>query len=744
MGSRKKQKIGEKFFLGMHHICFQRPENGTAKLKKILMGGKTLSETEVTSNQTLSVNKEGLFGGERKEGGFVGDIDIEMGESTQGQNTYLMQRISSSVPAFRHLVGMVFKRCYMSAMTPYIKKVSSVWEVIHETNWYPETANINGGCNGAHIFRDAFVNLMKNSPDALDDIKMRAAADTFYNENLGISFPFLGGSVEKFIEEVERHTHSKVVKDVQTGLYSLVPIRNDYDIQTLSTFTTQGANANVLKVLNFDRKTYEELTNEIIVKYRPQGTTETVPITLHNMASIRTQAAEVSREFTYLGLDTEESAKLIGNFDLSISSTPFATVKIACNRDANNLNETDLIILNIPEEDINNAVYRITEVDRGTLTEREIKISATEEIFDKSNVSYLGSQQSLFTDPQQPAINFPNQRAYELGYYDVKVNELADDITDQEAIIAGIAGEPNQYVSNISMYVFDQLEDADGLPAPICLTASAITKSQTTIPIKDSSSSVLSYQIGNYALLNDELIRVDAISETELTVGRGCLDTIPAEHAIDSIVYMCEQNILIADQEYMVGLNTEVKILMNGGIDTLPLASASVNNITPTARYHLPYPPKVVGVNSNIDPQFYFGDFDVVWGHSNRDNQLTKPYVGWYEGSTASKDADVTYHLIIKDEDDASLFDDNTLTGTNYLYSTAQEFLDTPKTMLASGRVISDGTGGLTTPSSQERLNNNLTIELKAVNTSGDSATVIQTINRVGYGYNYDNMYEGG
>lgn len=93
---------------------------------------------------------EKLFGGDEKEGGIVGTLDIEMGEATQDQNDYLVSKISASVPAFRGILSAVWRGGQVSANNPYVKpwafrvkRILQGWST--GAAWYSEKAQIAGG-----------------------------------------------------------------------------------------------------------------------------------------------------------------------------------------------------------------------------------------------------------------------------------------------------------------------------------------------------------------------------------------------------------------------------------------------------------------------------------------------------------------------------------------------------------------------------------------------------------------------
>ena len=65
----------------------------------------------------IRINKPDLFGGEKREGGIVGDIDVLMGAPSQAQNDYLVSQVGADVPGYRGICCWYCGRCF-SASTP--------------------------------------------------------------------------------------------------------------------------------------------------------------------------------------------------------------------------------------------------------------------------------------------------------------------------------------------------------------------------------------------------------------------------------------------------------------------------------------------------------------------------------------------------------------------------------------------------------------------------------------------------
>jgi hypothetical protein len=71
------------------------PWSGSITLQKITAGDKEAWTGKVTGNTQIYVDNPDLFGGEKKEGGVQGYVDIMMGGAAQPQNDYLVSKIST-------------------------------------------------------------------------------------------------------------------------------------------------------------------------------------------------------------------------------------------------------------------------------------------------------------------------------------------------------------------------------------------------------------------------------------------------------------------------------------------------------------------------------------------------------------------------------------------------------------------------------------------------------------------------
>ena len=94
----------------------------------------------------IRIDAPDLFGGDSREGGIVGNVDVLMGGPAQQQNDYLAARMGGDVPAYRGLCSLVLRQVYLG-INPYLKPWAvRVTRVLASeagaAQWYPQTAPI--------------------------------------------------------------------------------------------------------------------------------------------------------------------------------------------------------------------------------------------------------------------------------------------------------------------------------------------------------------------------------------------------------------------------------------------------------------------------------------------------------------------------------------------------------------------------------------------------------------------------
>lgn len=143
-GGSKQQTVGFRYGLGVHMgVCLEADA-----LLELRAGDRLALLGEITSTSSVSIDQPQLFGGDDREGGIQGTLDVMMGRPDQMPNAYLTSVQGGLQPGYRGFLGLVF-RGLITSNNPYIKnweaRVRSILTGWDGEPWYPEKARIPVG-----------------------------------------------------------------------------------------------------------------------------------------------------------------------------------------------------------------------------------------------------------------------------------------------------------------------------------------------------------------------------------------------------------------------------------------------------------------------------------------------------------------------------------------------------------------------------------------------------------------------
>jgi hypothetical protein len=151
--------------------------------------------------------------------------------------------------------------------------------------------------------------------------------------------------------------------------------------------------------------------------------------------------------------------------------------------------------------------------------------------------------------------------------------------------------------------------------------------------------------IGTWAQIDDEMVAIDAISATSITVKRGLLDTVPVSHAAGARIYFWDEFAGGDEQQYVDTDVVDIKLQTVSSSGVLPLDSAPIDTVTMERRAIRPYPPGNVTINGEYFPdQVENGAVTVAWAHRDRLAQTTTTYADWTDGNIGPESG-TTYTL---------------------------------------------------------------------------------------------------
>jgi hypothetical protein len=105
-------------------------------------------------------------------------------------------------------------------------------------------------------------------------------------------------------------------------------------------------------------------------------------------------------------------------------------------------------------------------------------------------------------------------------------------------------------------------------------------------------------QVGMAAMVNDEIMRVETIGDKTMTVKRGCADTVPQAHPVDSVVWILNVGGMGTDLvERSAGESVGVKVSPYTTSGAVPSGSIPPREVDFNWRMFRPYPPAQMMVN---------------------------------------------------------------------------------------------------------------------------------------------------
>lgn len=685
-GGGGSQTVGYRYYLGMHLGVCAGPIDA---LLEIRVGDRTAWTGNVTASGSIAINAPELFGGEEKEGGIAGALDVMMGEATQTANAYLSAKQTGPQPAYRGLLSFVWKQGLIGANNPYMKpwaqkvrRILKGWQG-GATAWYSTKGEITlaGGdkaMNPAHIVYECLTNAdwgMGYPGAQIDDASFRAAADTFYAEGLGLCLQWTRqNAIEAFLKIIVDHVGAVLSQDPTTGLFVLRPIRGDYVVGTLPTLDESS----IVSLESYERPSTFEATNEVSVTYDDVATGKSGTVTVQNLAAITSQGGVVTKSMQYPGLPTSALAVRVAMRDLIAVSTPLARVKIKVNRQAYNLIPGSVFVLSWPKLGISSLVLRVLEANFGTLTDGAITLECAEDVFGLPAAGYAAQQPSGWSDPNNDPAPATVRVIDEAPRYELARTMGASDfagIAADAGYLYTVAAKPTLDATGYRITTrpgtsgaFSDAGTDDFAPTgQLVATLAPGATSATLTNIVDGEL----VAPGTYAIIDSEVVRVDSINTTSgaITLGRGVLDTVAASHSAGAVMIFADGYTGSDSVERVDGDVMQVKLRPRTGRGTLAEASALTDTLTFDQRAFRPYPPGRVRVAGTAYPSAVTGPAAVTWAHRDR---LAQNLQGDETGNIGPE-AGTTYNVRIYDN------------GTNTLVASALGISGTTYTINIGG-----------------------------------------------------------
>lgn len=514
----------------------------------------------------------------------------------------------------------------------------------------------NADMNPAHIIRECLTDtvwgLGYTSAD-IDDTSFTAAADTLYAEGMGISLLWdQQTTIEDFVTEIVRHIDAALYVSPTTGKFVLKLIRNDYTVGSLVLLDE----SNIIRVDNPSTPQFAELANSVTVNYWSSATDRTESVTIKDPALIQMQGTEINTTVQYPGFSCNRNAMIAAQRDLRSLSTPVMSCTVYANHDAAGLNIGDVFKLTWGKWQVTNRVMRITGLAVGDGRSNLIKIDCVEDIFSTNTTQLAASATTEWTDPSAQPTPVTYQLGLEFPYYEV-ARRLGQSTVDNELAsttdigYVGVAAARSDAAINARLYTDAGSGYTDTGAMDFCpvgtLTAD-IGYTDTTVILTNVQDLDL-VETGTYAQIDDELVRIDSVdtATNTVTIGRGVLDTVPAQHSSGAAMFFWEGYAGFDGTQYVSGETINEKVLPVTGQGQLLASAATALSVTLAQRAFKPYPPGDLQINAtSYSAATFAGTLTISWVGRDR-TQETGATLYDYSYGNIGPEAGVTYRALV-------------------------------------------------------------------------------------------------
>lgn len=692
----------------------------------LALRGVRVGEREVWSGHLgdeygrLSIAQQNLFGGYKKEGGLSGFLHWLPGGATQVLPTGLAKRLGLTrydAPAYRNIASVWFtgrRRLIPNppregagdwtptategqlgflwgSNNPYLRPV---WfrMLRPSIGLNPAKALIpvdatkpNGfqSSNPAHMIYECLTNRdwgAGMSPAGLDRASFETSSDVFYDEAFGLSAKWVRqGPVENFNNEILDHVQATLFLNPRTGLMTLKPLRNDYDIAQLRRINQSNA-----RITNWSRKLWGETANEIVVTWtRPDNEGEET-VSAQDLANVAAQGGPISSSRNYYMVRSAALAGTLAQRDVATAGQPLATCQVEMNRSGWDVVTGEVVVVEAPEYNIGQIVMRVGEINKGEPGSAKISFSLMEDVF--------GIRYSIFVDsedpPQGPGSPQPIT-TFQVITAPAMIAARAMGLSDPEGIeypdaIIMVVAAPGEDDVGLSLWSDVTLPSGNTTVAEVgTIDLSGTALLDAPLPLEAASvinliddATHFEARDGDFLLIGvggeeaTEIAVVTGVSEAGIAVNRGVLDTIPRPWPMGTRIWNIGYTQTKWDPTVRAdGDAVRYRLLSQTSRGQLPYEDAEDVLVTPSDRALRPLRPANVRVGGyQWGPVTIPDDAPVTVTWANR-NRLTEASVAlpWTDSSVGPEAGQTTTVTVLGADRTTVLSEFDGLTGTSWV-----------------------------------------------------------------------------
>jgi hypothetical protein len=630
---------GWKYYFGMQMLLCRGEIDAVTQIQvgeKILWSGSQAAGT-------IAIDEPDFWGGaDMGGGGIVGNLEIQVGTLTQTPSTYLadFQTITGAAtpasPRYGGTAQAICEQVYLGTSTSIKPWKFKVQRFVNGLGLSVGQTKVNGAdanpiAVAYEILSDTEWGL--GQPDSLiDKAGMYTAAVTCANEGLGFSMQIESEiDAEKVLEEIERTIDGFIRVNRTTGKWEVKLARADYDIDTVP----QATDANVLEVQDFTRSTWEDTVNEVRVIYTDRDDEfQSKPALARDKANITIQSRVAPIRSSYPSIKYAAQANNTAWRDLRAVSYPRARVRLTVDRTFFGLNRGDVVAWTCTEHSITKMALRVMRVDYGSLTDGKIVLECNEDVYrfaaasggDPDPTKWVPPSDSLgaFPTDEQIAFEAPRKLLTLSGdgispkiWCGGRQQDVAAGFDIKERHSSGtptgvftLAGEAWGFI--LIGELLSSLAAGSAIPlSTLILDPDPDTQSELVAAFSEgivaATAEILGTELRNLILVGDEFMLVKTAETNGANVQlnnvyRGVMDTVQADHAAATPVYLVFNGGNLTTTVFPEGNNVHLKFLPKSRTDTLSEVGATQILVALDKRRRRPYPPGRILLNTAAYP----------------------------------------------------------------------------------------------------------------------------------------------
>lgn len=683
--SSKKVIVGYKYHVGLD-LCWALGGANTCILRRLWSDTDIFYDgPPISTASSIDINLPELFGGDEQRGGMVGTIDFYPGSFEEIQNSYLADKADPDCPAYIGQSRMVFRGSSNTLASGfYFGTSTSVDAISAEMSCFSDDIDPvfsimpNGlDVNPFELLYAGFTQrfgMVGTSTADIDMVSWKRDAETLYNEGFGMSLLVQSSITGKDLcEEVLRIADGILYQDNETGKIKSCLIREDYVIDDLPVFDETV----VEELSNFTKTTWDQAYNQcrVTFKDRDQDYTDRVA-TAQDFALINFQQKVRNTDISVPGCFVNEEGLNLATRQLSLMSVPLFQIEIRCNRKASLIEPGKCFVFNWPEYGLTNMVMRVQKIDKGSLTDGTVTISAVQDRFASALAVFAPPTSSGWDPVNTEAGVITERKILEVPFWFTQFAVQAP--TNSQAMLMALASPPGSASVAFNAEITTNADSGWTDPtlilgsAPYYGTAKLVgayaksagfaTGIDTTgfvidsilIPeelfdannVFDNSGTMLFY-IDGEILSPANLINNGDGTYSCTNVYRALLDTAFEDHADNAAVFVIRQADGMFEGFFSDTATWRVRLLDITPTSTLDPALAATDVIALARRAFRPAPPDFIQLNSsrtpaNQDPSLTTA---VSWRERNRKTLTLVPYNAATETAEPSTDYQIRWRL---------------------------------------------------------------------------------------------------